>query len=158
MGAVASGGVRVVNQEVVRQLGVTRDVFDAITDEEEREVSRRDREYRMGRPFPNIRDATVVLVDDGVATGSTMLAAVHALREFHPKSIIVAVPVIAQEALQAIARAADAVEYVAVPEPFFGVGAHYENFSQTSDDEVRRLLGESSPRSGPGQMPHAGRV
>ena len=147
MGAVASGGVRVVNQDVVRHLGVTRQVFDAITEEETQELARRDREYRKGRPFPDIRDATVVLVDDGVATGSTMLAAIHALRELGPESIIVAAPVMAHDAMRAISRAADGVEYISTPEPFFGVGAHYEDFTQTSDQEVRRLLGEVSPVS-----------
>ena len=147
MGAVASGGVRVVNQDVVRQLGVTRQVFDAITEEETRELARRDREYRKGRAFPDIRDATVILVDDGVATGSTMLAAIHALRELGPDSIIVAAPVMAHDAMRAISKAADGVEYLATPEPFFGVGAHYEDFTQTSDEEVRRLLGKDSPVS-----------
>lgn len=145
MGAVASGGVRVVNQEVVRHLGVTRQVFDAITEEETREVVRRDREYRKGRPFRDIRDATVILVDDGVATGSTMLAAIHALRQLGPESIIVAAPVMTDDAMRAISKAADNVEYIAMPEPFFGVGAHYEDFTQTSDEEVRRLLGEACP-------------
>jgi putative phosphoribosyl transferase len=145
MGAVASGGVRVVNQDVVRQLGVTRQVFDAITDEETREVARRDQEYRMGRPFPTIHGATVILIDDGVATGSTMLAAVRALREFGPEAIIVAAPVMAHDAMRAISRATEDVEYLATPEPFFGVGAHYEDFSQTSDEEVRWLLGEVPP-------------
>ena len=145
MGAVASGGVRVVNDDVVRQLGVTRQVFDAITEEETREVARRDREYRMGRPFPDIRDATVILVDDGVATGATILAAIQALRKFAPQAIIVAAPVMAHDSMRAISRAAEAVEYIATPEPFFGVGAYYEDFSQTSDEEVRRLLGEVAP-------------
>jgi putative phosphoribosyl transferase len=158
MGAVASGGVRVVNQDVIRQLGVTRQDFDAITEEEEREVARRDREYRMGRPFPRIRDATVILVDDGVATGSTVFAAVHALREFGPASIIVAAPVMAHEAMREIARAADAVQYVATPEPFFGVGAHYEDFEQTPDEEVRRLLREAAARAGLDRVPYAGRI
>ena len=157
MGAVASGGVRVVNEDVVRQLGISRQTFDAITEEEEREVLRRDREYRVGRPFPTIRGATVILVDDGVATGSTVLAAVHALREFEPESIIVATPVIASETMRTIARAADGVEYVAMPEPFFGVGAHYEDFTQTPDDEVRRLLTDAAQRDG-SRKPHAGRA
>ena len=158
MGAVASGGVRVVNQEVVRQLGITKQTFDAITEEEKREVLRRDRGYRLGRPLPTIRGATVILVDDGVATGSTMLAGVHALREFVPESITVATPVIATETMRMMARAADAVEYVAMPEPFYGVGAHYEDFSQTSDDEVRRLLTEAGARGGPAPLPYAGRA
>ncbi len=158
MGAVASGGVRVVNQEVVRQLGITRQVFDAITEEEEREVLRRDHGYRLGRPLPTIRGAAVILVDDGVATGSTVLAAVHALREFAPESITVATPVIARETMRTIARVADAVEYVAMPEPFYGVGAHYEDFSQTADDEVRRLLAEAGARDGSAPLPYAGRA
>lgn len=143
MGAVASGGLRVVNQEVVRQLGIPRQVFDAIAEQEEREVLRRDREYRMGRPFPPIQGKTVILVDDGVATGSTMLAAAHALRESGPEQIVIAAPVMARESVAAIGRAADAVEYLATPEPFSGVGAHYEDFSQTPDEEVRRLLSEA---------------
>jgi predicted phosphoribosyltransferase len=158
MGAVASGGVRVVNQDVVRQLGITRQVFDAITEEEEREVLRRDRGYRLGRPLPTIRGAAVILIDDGVATGSTVLAAVHALREFGPESITVATPVIARETMRTIARVADAVEYVAIPEPFYGVGAHYGDFSQTSDDEVRRLLAEAGARDGPAPLSYAGRI
>lgn len=157
MGAVASDGMRVVNQDVVRQFGISRQTFDAITEEEEREVLRRDREYRLGRPFPTISGATVIVVDDGVATGSTMFAAVHALREFGPESIIVATPVIARETMRTIARVADLVEYVASPEPFYGVGAHYEDFSQTPDDEVRRLLAEAATRDGLAPLPHAGR-
>lgn len=158
MGAVASGGVRVVNEDVVRQLGISRQTFDAITEEEEREVVRRDREYRLGRPFPTIKGAKVILVDDGVATGSTLLAAVHALRNFAPESITVATPVIARETMHMLARAADGVEYVAIPEPFYGVGAHYEDFTQTSDDEVRRLLAEASSREGLAPPPYAGRA
>lgn len=158
MGAVASGGVRVVNEDVVQQLGVTRNVFDTITEEETREVMRREREYRQDRPFPRIQDATIILVDDGVATGSTVLAAVHALRQFGPAAIIVAAPVMSYEAMRMLARAADAVEYVATPEPFFGVGAHYEDFDQTSDEEVRELLAESAANAGPDQAPYAGRL
>jgi len=158
MGAVASGGLRVVNQDVVRQLGITRQAFDAITEDEEREVLRRDREYRMGRPYPPLEGKTVILVDDGVATGSTMLAAVHALRESGAEAIIVAAPVIAREAVWALRRAANAVEYVATPEPFYGVGAHYEDFTQTLDDEVRRLLAEAETRTREAHAPYADRL
>jgi len=140
MGAVASGGVRVINEDVVRGLGISRQTFDEITEQEEREVLRRERTYRDGRPFPTLTGMTIVLVDDGVATGSTMLAAVHALREFRPASIIVAAPVMAADAARTLSRAADACERVAVPEPFYGVGMHYDDFTQTSDEEVRRLL------------------
>jgi predicted phosphoribosyltransferase len=143
MGAVASGGVRVVNREVIDQLGIARHVFDAIAAAEEREVARRDGDYRQEGSFPDIRGKTVILVDDGVATGSTMLAAVLALRASRPEAIVVAAPVMSRESARAIAKAADAVEYVATPEPFHGVGAHYEDFSQTTDEEVRRLLQKS---------------
>jgi predicted phosphoribosyltransferase len=143
MGAVASGGVRVMNREVIELLGIARHTFEAAAAEEEGRVARRDRDVREGRPFPDIRGKTVILVDDGVATGSTMLAAVLALRESGPQAIVVAAPVMARESARAIAKAADAVEYVALPEPFHGVGAHYSDFSQTTDDEVRRLLERS---------------
>jgi putative phosphoribosyl transferase len=140
MGAVASGGVRVVHQDVVRVAGVTRRAFDDVTDKELHEVQRRERAYRTERPFPDLRGATVILVDDGVATGSTMLAGVHALRQLGPAAVIVAAPVMAREAYWALARAADGCECVAVPEPFYGVGMHYRDFSQTSDEEVRGTL------------------
>jgi predicted phosphoribosyltransferase len=140
MGAVASGGVRVVHQDVVRAAGVTRRMFDDVTEKELQEVQRQERAYRMGRPFPDLRGATVILVDDGVATGSTMLACVHALRQLGPTAVIAAAPVMAPEAYRALGRAADGCECVAVPEPFYGVGAYYEDFSQTSDEEVRGIL------------------
>ncbi|MGH7499113.1 MAG: phosphoribosyltransferase [Gemmatimonadales bacterium] len=158
MGAVASGGVRVINDGVVRSLGISRKTFDAVTEEEEREVVRRERGFRMGRPLPTLRNATVVLVDDGVATGSTVIAAVHALREFHPASIVVAAPVVSGESARMIRRAADDCECVTVPEPFYGVGMHYEDFSQTSDGEVRQLLADAAARTDLDGAPHAARA
>jgi putative phosphoribosyl transferase len=158
MGAVASGGVRVVNQEVVRAAGITRETFDAATEREQREVQRREREYRGGRPLPDLRGTTVVLVDDGVATGSTMLAAVHAVRQLGPAAVIVAAPVMSRQALQTIARASNECKCVAVPEPFYGVGMHYEDFSQTTDEEVRRLLSEAALRTSKGGTPYAARA
>ncbi len=140
MGAVASGGVRVVNQDAVRAAGISRTVFDAATERELQEVRRRERAYRANRPFPDLRKATVILVDDGVATGSTMLAGVHALRQLGPAMIVAAAPVMAREAHQTLARAADACLCVAVPEPFYGVGVYYDDFTQTSDEEVRAIL------------------
>lgn len=140
MGAVASGGVRVVNQDVVHAAGITRRAFDEVTDKELHEVQRRERAYRTERPFPELRGATVILVDDGVATGSTMLAGVHALRQLGPAAVIVAAPVMARDAYQALERDADQCECVAVPEPFYGVGMYYRDFSQTADEEVRRIL------------------
>jgi predicted phosphoribosyltransferase len=139
MGAVASGGVRVVNQDVVRAAGIDRRAFDDATERELHEVARRERAYRVN-PFPDLRGATVILVDDGVATGSTMLAGIHALRQLGPAAIVAAAPAMAPDAYQALARAADATESVVVPEPFYGVGTYYEDFSQTSDDEVRSIL------------------
>lgn len=139
MGAVATGGIRVVNQDVVRAAGIDRRAFDDATDRELHEVARRERAYRVG-PFPDLRGAIVILVDDGVATGSTMLAGVHALRQLGPAAVIAVAPVMARDAYQALARVADGCECLAVPEPFRGVGDYYQDFSQTSDKEVRRIL------------------
>jgi predicted phosphoribosyltransferase len=140
MGAVASGGVRVVNTELVRALGIDRKEFDEITEIEQREVARREQRYRRGRPFPSLRGATVLLVDDGIATGSTMTAAVLALRQHEPAEIVVAVPVISLSARRALEQVADRTVWVAMPEPFYGVGAWYTDFAQTSDEEVEALL------------------
>jgi predicted phosphoribosyltransferase len=158
MGAVASGGVRVVNQDVMRMTGVSRRDFDNVTAMELREVSRREREYLADRPFPDLRGATVILVDDGVATGSTMLAGVHALRQLGPATVIAAAPVMAREAYRTLAAAADLCECVAMPEPFYGVGAHYRDFSQTTDEEVRAVLRRLATRTLGGQVHHAGRA
>lgn len=149
MGAVASGGVRVINQDVVRAAGIDRRMFDTVTDKELQEVQRREAAYRTAGPFPDVRGATVVLVDDGVATGSTMLAGVHALRQLGPAEIIAAAPVMAREAYQALSRAADRCECVAVPDPFYGVGMYYRDFSQTPDGEVRAILGRFARPSAP---------
>ena len=140
MGAVASGGVRVVNEEIVRLARVRPEVFEGITARELREIQRREAAYRAGRPFPALSGATVILVDDGVATGSTMLAGVHALRQLGPAAVLVAAPVMAHSAKRALERAADGCEYVALPEPFYGVAVHYGDFTQTSDEEVRDSL------------------
>jgi predicted phosphoribosyltransferase len=158
MGAVASGGVRVVNQDVVRAAGISRRHFDDATAMELREVSRRERAYRADRPFPDLRGATVILVDDGVATGSTMLAGVHALRQLGPAAVIAAAPVMAREAYLTLAAAADRCECVAVPEPFYGVGMYYRDFSQTTDEEVRGALRRFATRIPDGQAQHAGRT
>ncbi len=156
MGAVASGGVRVVNQDVVRAIGLTRQDLDRVTEMELKEVDRRERAYRMNRPFPMLRGATVILVDDGVATGSTMLAGVHALRQLGPAAVIAAAPVMTAEAYQALRRTADECECVAMPEPFYGVALHYRDFSQLSDEEVREILGRFATESADGQVVHAG--
>lgn len=140
MGAVASGGTRVVNGEVVSGLGIPESTIESVTTAERRELERRERVYRGERPFPDLNGATVVLVDDGVATGSTMLAAIRALRQHHPAELVVAAPVMAESAHAALSRESDSCVALATPEPFFGVGAWYRDFSQTSDGEVLALL------------------
>jgi predicted phosphoribosyltransferase len=140
MGALASGGVRVLNEDVVNQLGIPDEVIDAVTTEEARELSRREHAYRDDRPFPQVKGATILLVDDGLATGSTMRAAVAALRQQGPAHIVVAVPVGAAETCDELRRIADEVACVRNPEPFWAVGIWYEDFSQTTDEEVHDLL------------------
>jgi predicted phosphoribosyltransferase len=140
MGAVASGGVRVLNPDVVAPLGIPQEAIDLVAEKELKEIERREREYRGDRPMPALEGATVVLVDDGVATGSTMLAAVEAVRMYRPASIVAAAPVMSLDAIQVLRRAVDACVYLAAPDPFFGVAAWYENFEQVTDLEVRELL------------------
>ena len=140
MGAVASGGVRVVERDVVRELHVTREMFDQATERELHEIERRERAYREGRPLPDLKGATVILVDDGVATGATMLAGVYALRQLGPATVVAAAPVMSRQAYRTLKEAADQCVCVAMPEPFYGVGMHYLDFEQTSDEEVRAIL------------------
>jgi predicted phosphoribosyltransferase len=140
MGALASGGVRVLNQGVIDALGISPDEVEAVARAEEQELQRRLRAYRGDRPPPEVRGQTVVLVDDGLATGSTMRAAVTALRRQGPAAIVVAVPVGAASTCAALAEEADEVVCALTPEPFYAVGLWYRNFTQTTDEEVRRLL------------------
>jgi predicted phosphoribosyltransferase len=155
MGAVASGGVRVISPETVTALGITQHTIDAVTEVETRELARREMVYRKERPFPDLKDATVVLVDDGVATGSTMLAGLKALREHHPGMLIAAAPVMSRSAEAALERTADACVSVATPEPFLAVGAWYSDFGQTTDAEVIALLDEAFERKGATNAAHA---
>jgi len=140
-GAIASGGARVLNDRVIRGLGLSQTAIDEVTAEETRELSRRERAYRVDQPLPSIRGKIVILVDDGLATGSTMRAAVLALRGLGPERIVVAVPVGAPETCSDLASEADEVVCAAQPERFQAVGQWYSDFSQTTDDEVRILLG-----------------
>jgi len=140
IGAIASGGIRVLNQTLIRELGLTSLVIDSITARERREIERRERLYREHRPPLAVGDRTVILVDDGLATGATMLAAARALRIQRPKRIIVAVPVASREACEEFRRHVDETVCAETPEPFYSVGSWYEDFSQTSDAEVRELL------------------
>jgi putative phosphoribosyl transferase len=150
MGAIASGGVRVLNQDVVRALGISRGLVDLVAEREQRELQRREREYRDGRASVDIRDRTVILVDDGLATGSSMRVAAIALKKKEPAEIIIAVPVAAREACAEFRSVVDKVVCAATPEPFHAVGQWYRDFSQTSDQEVRDLLSEAARLATPG--------
>ena len=140
MGAIASGGVRVFNGEVVNALRIPDEVIDAVSAEELIELQRREKLYRADQPPLDVEGKTVIVADDGIATGSTMLAAVAALRQLNATRIVVAAPVVAASTFFEMERAADEVAAVLAPEHFYAVGQWYENFSQTTDDEVRALL------------------
>jgi predicted phosphoribosyltransferase len=146
MGAIATGGVRVINRDVVEGWQIPELVIDAVAAQEQEELARRERVYRGDRPAPEVEGKTVIVVDDGIATGSTMLAAVAALRQLRAARIIVAAPVIAGSSYYQIRRAADDVAAVIVPEEFYSVGEWYEDFSQTTDDEVRQLVAQATQR------------
>jgi predicted phosphoribosyltransferase len=144
MGAIASWGARVLNDDVVRALRISGHVIEMVTARERQELNRRERKYRAGRPAPNVRGQTVILVDDGLATGSTMRAAIAALRQRKPSRIVVAVPVGAPETCAEFQQEADEAICAVTPEPFYAVGAWYQDFSQTTDDEVQILLDEAA--------------
>jgi len=144
-GAIASGGTRFVNEEVVRALRMPEAIVERVIAREEAEVQRRERLYRGDRPEPELNGRLVIIVDDGLATGSTMRAAVTALKTRDPKLIIVAVPVASEQACEDFKHEADVMSVCAVtPEPFYGVGMWYRDFSQTTDEEVRQLLGSAN--------------
>jgi len=140
MGALASGGVRVLDDELIRMAGVSSQDIERTTALASEELSRKEVRYRGERSLPDLRDKTVILVDDGLATGSTMRAGVRALRTQRPAAIIVAVPVGAPETCEALRAVADDVVCIETPEPFRAVGLWYEDFSQTTDEEVHKLL------------------
>jgi putative phosphoribosyl transferase len=140
MGAIASGGVRVLNEDVVSWYGLTPSIIDQVAATEQVELERREREYREGQAPIELRDRVVLLVDDGLATGSTMKAAVQAVRALAPTRIVVAVPVGAPETCRALIGIADEVVCARTPEPFSAVGLWYRDFSQTTDEEVRTFL------------------
>jgi predicted phosphoribosyltransferase len=143
MGAIASGGVCVLNEDVVDALRIPRRVIEAVAEYELRELGRRERAYRGDRPAPEVRGRTVILVDDGLATGSTMRAAVVALRRLGPARIIVAVPTAAPSTCEEFRHEADECVCDITPDPFYAVGLWYEDFSPTTDNEVRDLLKRS---------------
>jgi erythromycin esterase-like protein/adenine/guanine phosphoribosyltransferase-like PRPP-binding protein len=148
MGAVAEGGVEVLSDDLIHELGIPQSLVQQVAVRERIELDRRDALYRGGRSLPAVRGHTVILVDDGLATGSTMQAAVTALRRFEPARIVVAVPVGASDTCRRVGRIVDEVVCLSMPEPFQAVGLWYERFDQTTDDEVKRLLaGETKPAS-----------
>lgn len=143
MGAIASGGVRVINRDVVETLGIPGAMIEQVAQIEGEELKRRERDYRGGRPPVEVRGKIVIVVDDGLATGSTMRAAAQALRQEGAAKTIIAVPVAAQQSCEAVRQEADEVVCGATPEPFYAVGQWYRDFDQTTDDEVRELLAMS---------------
>lgn len=140
MGAVAGGGVRVLNEDIVRSFGIDPGVIEQVTERELQELQRRERLYRDGRPAPRLSGREVVLVDDGLATGATMRVAIAALRQENAATVIAAVPVGAPDVCVAIGNEADQVVCLETPERLEAVGRWYSEFSQTTDEEVRRLL------------------
>ena len=152
MGAIAAGGVRVLNDQTVRALRISDHVIEAVAAKEQQELDRRARLYRGDRPPPDLRGKTVILVDDGLATGATMLAAVKALRQ-QAGRIVVAVPIAPPETCEQLREEVDEIICAVTPEPFYAVGCWYEDFSQTTDEEVRDLLARSARAGEKAKMP-----
>jgi putative phosphoribosyl transferase len=144
MGAIASDNIIVLNEDVVRYFQISKQVIDAIVARELRELERREHTYRGNRPKPNINSSTVILIDDGLATGATMRAAAASVKTKNPTKIVIAVPTGAPDTCRSFEGKVDEVICVATPEPFYGVGAWYEDFSQTTDEEVCELLGKAA--------------
>lgn len=140
MGAIASGGVRVMNTDVVRSLGISEKQIDEVTEAEQRELARREQQYRGERPPLELSAKTVILVDDGVATGATMRVAIKALREGRPRKLVVAVPLAPPDTCEILSREVDELVCPLRPSPFQAIGLWYEDFPQVSDEEVERIL------------------
>lgn len=155
MGAIAPGDVRIVNAEVVQQLGIPEEEIAEVASRELRELERREQAYREGRPRPSLAESTVVLVDDGIATGATMRAAVASARKAGAHTVIVAAPVMSVDAEDVLSRAADRVEFMATPGPFGSVGAWYHDFAQLTDRDVSRLLGAAGSAPAANHRPEA---
>jgi predicted phosphoribosyltransferase len=155
MGAIASGGVRVLNQSVVQALYIPESIIDKTVQREQQELERREQAYRGGRPPLALHGKTVILVDDGLATGSTMAAAVTGVRALGAKQVVVAVPTAAPETCAVFEDFVDVTVCAETPQPFYGVGMWYVDFSQTGDDEVRELLASAAtaqPEEAEGEM------
>ena len=147
MGAIASGGIRVLNEDVLRALPDAAAMVAQVTTQETQELERRERDYRGDRPLPETEGRVVILIDDGLATGATMLAAIAALRKKAPAKIVVAVPVCPPETLEEVERVADETVALFAPDWFRGVGQFYEDFAQIGDEEVRDLLARAAERN-----------
>jgi putative phosphoribosyl transferase len=141
MGAIASGGIRILNEDIVVQLNISPHDVEAVARREQEELQRREQLYRGGRPSPNLSGSTVIVVDDGFATGASIRVAIEALRRQNPAKIIVAAPVAAAQTCVELRRLADEVVCPWTPQPFYSVGQGYARFEQTTDEEVRLLLG-----------------
>jgi putative phosphoribosyl transferase len=144
MGAIATGGVRILDEQLIKTYEVPSDAIEYVTQLEQRELERREKLYRDGRPAPDVRDHTVILIDDGLATGSTMRAAVEALRAEGARKIVVAVPIAPVDTCEAMRKEVDEIVCAVTPEPFRAVGIWYADFSETSDDEVRELIARAA--------------
>lgn len=144
IGAIASGGIRVLNSDILRMLSIPEEVMNFVVKREAAELQRREKLYRGNRPFPEVRDHTVVLIDDGLATGASMRAAIAGLRAQGPARIVIAVPTAAPDVCDAFRSEVDEIVCAVTPEPFYGVGRWYEDFSQVTDEEVRILLEEAN--------------
>ncbi|OUL17466.1 phosphoribosyltransferase [Nostoc sp. 106C] len=149
MGAIASGDVQIVNQDIVRDFNLSEQTIAKVATQEFQELKRREQLYRGNRPFPELQGKTVILVDDGLATGATMLAAIIAVQKQQPARIVVAVPVAASPAYEQLADKVDEMVCLSTPTPFYSVGQWYERFGQTTDDEVRDLLRKATNRHQP---------
>jgi predicted phosphoribosyltransferase len=144
IGAIASGGTRVLNEEIVHTLGVNRNVIDMVARQEQQELERREQKYRGDRPPIEVKGKTVILIDDGLATGASMRAAVAGLRTRNPARLVAAVPTAAPETCQAFESEVDEMICATTPQPFYGVSRWYKDFSQTTDLKVRLLLQEAN--------------
>lgn len=147
IGAIASGGVRVLNEDIIHALNIPEAMINRVAQQELQELGRREQLYRGDRPMLDVQDKTVILIDDGLATGASMRAAVSGVRTRHPARIVIAVPTAAPETCNAFEFEVDEIVCAMTPEPFFGVGKWYENFSQITDEEVHTLLEEASRQS-----------
>ncbi|WP_416670081.1 phosphoribosyltransferase [Egbenema bharatensis] len=144
MGAIALGGVMILNQEIIQALDIPQDAIQRVAEAEQQELERRDRAYRGDRPLPQVQDHTVILVDDGIATSSTLRAAIAALQRQNPQRIVVAAPVAPPSVCESLRNVVDEVICLSMPEPLQSIGLWYQDFSQTTDEEVRELLKQSA--------------